>query len=153
MLPPRATHTVSENSSSRNGGPWNLPDGKPDFAGIKEGKYDRHLDQFQIKPGGYSPEEYKKLHPMARRKRYLATHNKDGSLKGGARRQKNVRGAKRKIEELTAKVESMEQALEQQQARSPAKEDGGEEEGSRSNAGNLAVVPFGKTRTPFRKKV
>ena len=156
LAAPRATRNVSESSSGgtgsgRGGGQWNLPDGKPDIAGIKEGKYDRYLDQFQIKPGGYSPEEYKKLHPMARRKRYLATHNKDGSLKGGARRGQNVRGAKRKIEELTAKIESMEQAL---QSKSPAKgKDGGEEdEESRSNAGNLALVPFGSTRNHIRKK-
>ena len=79
-MPPRNVSETNTNSK-----PWELPNGKFDFDGIREGKYDAHLGGFQAKAGGYSPEEWRTLHPMVKRKRYLATHNKDGSRKGGKR--------------------------------------------------------------------
>ena len=46
-----------------------------DFRGIEEGKYDGHLDNFTFK-NGYSDKEWKALHPMVKRKKFLSRADK-----------------------------------------------------------------------------
>ena len=51
--------------------PWVNKNGICDFRGIKEGKFDKYLDNFTFKDG-YSTKEWKSLHPMVKRKKFLS---------------------------------------------------------------------------------
>ena len=99
---------------------------------------------------------------MVKRKRFLATHNKDGSRKGGGRPGGGGGGAKggtkgygkRKIAELQAKVEEMEATLEEERAAQGSRNDEGASAGGkrRSNTGNPALEAHGGTRQLVKYK-
>ena len=157
----RGSRNISETNT--NSKPWELPNGKFDHEGCRAGKYDAHLGGFQAKAGGYSPEEWRTLHPMVKRKRYLATHNKDGSRKGGRRSGGGGGGAKagtkgydkRKIAELETKIEEMEAMLNEHGSSVDENEcatDGNDGGGKRrSNSGNPALEAHGGTHNKFKR--
>ena len=103
-----APRSVSETNTNRetNRGKqsWTLPDGKYDYAGIKDGKYDQHLDKFKAKKGAYNQKEWDGLHPMIKRKRWLEKHNKDGSLKKGFSPGRGGGAKKRTVAALEAEL-------------------------------------------------
>ena len=58
-------------------------EGVCDFRGVKSGKYDRYLGNFNYKEG-YSDKEWKTLHPMIKRKKFVESRgdkNKKRSAK------------------------------------------------------------------------
>ena len=57
---------------------------KVDYEGIKAGKYDSRLPRFKMKAGGYPDKEWRALHPMKKRKIFLA------KAKTGARKVNQV---------------------------------------------------------------
>ena len=57
--------------------PWNNGS-KVDYEGIRSGKYDSHLSKFKIKAGGYPDKEWRALHPMGKRKVFLAKKKTGG---------------------------------------------------------------------------
>ena len=64
------------------GRPWVRKNGTVDYSGIQDGKWDDHLHKFKARDsGGYKPEEWKKLHPMVKRKIYLKNHGVGGTGK------------------------------------------------------------------------
>ena len=84
---------------------------------------------------------------MIKRKRYLNARNADGSKKSPPAA---AGGDKRRLAELEASLaesEGVVKGLEMQ-----LKAGGGRDEEEQSNEGNDALVPYGHTRTPFKKR-
>ena len=158
---PSAPRQVSE---TKTGGkkPWEKGGGQCDLDGINAGKYDQYLNQFEYKRGRYSDEECRALHPMIRRKRYLASHHPNGARKGGyggrgggGRGGQGGRGGgprKRTVAELQAELNEAKNTIKGQHeelSNMGRAKDG--EKGEHSNAGNDAIVPYGHTRHQFKK--
>ena len=154
------TNTGKKGDKKKGGGgggpkgrqPWDTAEGRWDLDGINAGKYDSHLKTFFYKKGRYTDAEWAKLHPMIRRKKYLATHNPDGSFKPfkGGFRGGGGAGSKRTITSLEAELAEMQKKnkmLEEAQDRSSSAGNGG---GGTSNAGNPALNPHGGTRHRFK---
>ena len=161
---PRSVHET--NSGGRGGGrggggggasnrrkPWDRADGRWDIEGINSGKYDSYLKTFHYKNGRYTDEEWRKLHPMIRRKKYLANHNPDGSFKafkhgrgggggGGAGQKRTVASLEAELAEVRKKNKELEEA----------RDGAGNDGKGGSNAGNPALDPHGATRNRLRDK-
>ena len=60
--------------------PW-MKNGKVDWPGINDGKYDEHLNKFKVNSDGYPEREWKNLHPMKKRKVFVQNHPDDKSVK------------------------------------------------------------------------
>ena len=151
-----APHTVRETTTNRRGGrgkqPFEVSKGVYDLAGIREGKYDHLLGSFHYKKT-YSKEQYKNLHPMIKRKKYLSVaRNPDGSSKlrreGGRGGGRGGGGTKRAVAAVEAKLAEARKANKELEERLDALEP--EEESS--NAGNPGLEAHGGTRNRFRKK-
>ena len=71
---PKLTNSWNPKKRDKNQ-PWVLKNGFCAFRGIKEGKYDEHLDNFTSK-NGYSDKEWGSLHPMVKRKKFLSRGDK-----------------------------------------------------------------------------
>ena len=149
---PRSVHETDTDRDSETpaGKPWVLASGEFDVTGIRAGKYDQHLGGFTVKSGRISNAEWKTLHPMAKRKKYLATHNADGTPKGG-RGGERGEGKKRTVAALEAELveankknEGLEERLKSLEADAESGDD------RRSNAGNPALEPHGNTRNKFK---
>ena len=151
-----APRSVQEADSDRrsetpSGEPWVFASGDVDVAGIRAGKYDQHLGGFTVPPGRVSDAAWKALHPMVRRKKYLATHNADGTRKGGRGGGGRGGGKKRTVAELeTELAEANKKIKGLEEGRESLEADADDEE--RSNAGNPALEAHGGTRNRFRKR-
>lgn len=55
-----------------------LSSGQYDYVEIKEGRHDRHLRSFKLKEDGCTSAEWKGLHPMQKRKRFLVRKQGEG---------------------------------------------------------------------------
>ena len=133
-------------------GPWDVAGGRFDMEGINAGKYDGHLNKFRSRNGSYSDAEYKKLHPMIKRKRYLETHNADGSKKprdaaGGA-----AGGNDRRIAELEASLAESQGVVKGLEMQLTSNQQEEEQQYRPSGRGNDALVPYGHTRTALKKQ-
>ena len=115
--------------------------------------------------GGYTPSEWKRPHPMIKRKKHLATHKgspnggRGGGGRGGCRDSRGGRGGrgdggnKRAIAALEAELAETNKKYKGLEERLDGLEAGADDEGaSRSNAGNPALDAHGGTRNKFRKQ-
>ena len=153
------SRTVAEANTNcdtnRGKQPWTLADGKYDQDGIREGKYDKHLDKFKSKKGTYSKSEWEQLHPMIKRKRYLERRTKDGSLKRGFSPGRKGGAGKRTVAALEAELAEAKRINKGLQDKIVGRPDNDDEEAlevdQRSNSNNEALVPYGGTRNHFKK--
>ena len=136
-------------------GPWDRAGGGWDLDGINSGKYDSHLHKFYYK-NRYSDQEWRDLHPMIRRKKFLRNHNPDGSFKpfrdgsggnGGARahggkRSRSVAALEAEIAELRKQKEDLEEEVGR----------GAGDSGDEGNANNPALEAHGGTRNRFKRR-
>ena len=123
--------------------------------GVNSGKYDSYLHKFHYK-NRYSDEEWRHLHPMIRRKKFLKNHNPDGSFKpfrdgsggnGGYRSQGGKRG--RSVAALEAQIvelKKQKQDLEEEVGR------GAEYSDDEGNANNPALEAHGRIRNKIQKR-
>ena len=116
--------------------------------GINAGKYDEHLNKFTFKDY-YTHEEWKKLHPMIRRKKFLAKKSRGG---GGRKRGDagERRGKKRTVAELKAQIKELRKQKKELEAEENSTSDE-EDEAQGTNDGNPALEPHGGTRNGFKK--
>ena len=148
---PRGIHETNRKGGGRKKGgknPWDTEEGRWDLDGINSGKYDEHLSKFTCKDY-YSHVEWKKLHPMIRRKKYLAKKSRGGRKGAGTDREGGRRGDKRTVAELKAQIAELKKqkkALEEEVASSES-----DDEDQGTNAGNPALEPHGVTRNKFKK--
>ena len=129
--------------------PWDRDDGRWDLDGINSGKYDEYLHKFKYK-SYYTHEEWKKVHPMVRHKKYLGKKSRGGRKGAGTDKGGGRRGDKRTVAELKAQIAELKKqkkALEEEVASGES-----DDEDQGTNAGNPALEPHGATRNKFKKQ-